>query len=149
MDAYDQYQAMSGAGQGTKDRMNKLKAYMALYSSSGMGGPLLADQQIFPSFNGSNRSYNITPAAASKGAMDWATGQLDNEVRQNQTDQISRQFSQPHDFYGQQPQYAQQQYVQPNSQQQQQNPFTNYLRQMMGSGPRGQFTGNATQGVRG
>ena len=146
MDAYDQYQAMGGAGQGTNDRMNKLKAYMALYSSSGMGqgGVSTTDPGGVP-----RTYYDIGNGARSRNAMDWATGQLDNEVRQNQTDQISRQFSQPHDFYGQQPQYAQQQYVQPNSQQQQQNPFTNYLRQMMGSGPRGQFTGNATQGVRG
>lgn len=135
MDAYDQYQAMHGAGQGTSDRMNKLKAYMALYGSSGagQGGVNTSNSDGTP-----QSFYNIGAGPQARNAMDWATGQVENESRQNQTQQLSQLFSHQPDFYGsnhQQPSYVQPSYVQPNSQQQE-NPFTNYLRQMLGSGPR-------------
>lgn len=144
MDRYDEYKAMNGAGAGTGDRMNKLKAYMALYSSSGMGqgGVNTTDAGGNPT-----SYYNIGNGQRGRNAMEWATNQLNDESRQQQQNQP------PPNFYGnpqgqQQPQFEQPQYVQPNYQPQE-NPFTNYLRKMMNPRDEFQRSNNSTVGVRG
>lgn len=125
------------------DRLNQLKQYMDFFNKSGS-------------------NVNINPESSiyeGRRALDWATSQLG-------PDQSQYQRAQPN-FYGQQEQLPQQQYVQPQYSQQE-NPYsaraqelnqgngqgggmggdvTNYLRQMMG-GQRG-FGGNKTLGVRG
>lgn len=110
------------------NRINQLKQYLDLYNSSGMR----------PNRAGTLNAGDLA-GADNMNAMKWAESQLSSPQMQRQP---------APNFYDQggMGQFPQQpQYVQPNFQQQE-NPFTNYLKRLM-EGGRG--NGQMTPGVRG
>ena len=114
------------SGFNTDNRLNQLRKYMDFYNTSGMR----------PNRAGTLNAGDLA-GADNQNAMNWAQSQLDGPRYQPQP---------APNFYGEQPQFPQQpQYVQPNFQQQE-NPFTNYLKRLM-EGGRG--NGQMTPGVRG
>ena len=103
------------------DRLNKLKQYMEFY-----------------------RQNNVGPTFGIGYDSAWADGQIKKDEEEAVANQKYPEFFDQSQGQGYQPQ----QYVQPNYQQQE-NPFTNYLRKMMN--PRDEFPrgGQFTKGLRG